>query len=88
MTFNPMPQTLNDRRESNLAHMQNLLNIINQMGSFSENPLPKYNYGQLANNINTDVSKDYAATMLLASGANNFGGGNLRKAAIQRRLQR
>ena len=79
MTFNAMPQSLEDRRAASLSHVQNMLNIINSLGSYSENPLPKYNYGGQANQLNTDVNKDFAATLLLASGG--------RAGALQRRMK-
>lgn len=84
MTFDVMPMSVADRKAQQLAHAQNMLNIIQGLGSFSENPLPKYNYGGQAQQLNTDVSKDFAATLLLASGGL---GGGARTAALQRRYK-
>jgi hypothetical protein len=83
MTFDVNPMSMQDRKAQQLAHAQNMLNIINSMGSFSENPLPQYNYGSQTDQLNTDLSKDFAATLLLASGGNNG-----RTAALQRRLKK
>lgn len=86
MTFDPMPQSLEERKKAQLAHAQKMLNIISSLGSYSENPLPKYNYGGQAQQLNTDISKDFAATLLMASGGNNSFNG--RSAALQRRLKK
>jgi hypothetical protein len=87
MSFDVTPLTVEERKKKQLAHSQNMLNIINSLGSYSENPLPQYNYGNQTQQLNTDVSKDFLATLLMASGggATNEGG---RVPALQRRLKK
>jgi hypothetical protein len=87
MSFDPMPMSQEDRKKQQLAHAQQMLNIIDSMGQFSVPALPKYNYGQAANQLNLDSSKDYAASLLFGAGGGLSGGTtNYRQSALQRRL--
>jgi hypothetical protein len=81
MSFDVNPMSVEERKQQQLAHAQQMLNIINSLGSYSENPLPKYNYGGQEQQLNTDISKDFAASLLLASGGGRVG-------AMQRRLKK
>jgi hypothetical protein len=84
MTFDPMPMSVDERRRQQLAHAQKMLTLISSLGSYSENPLPKYNYGGLTQQINTDIDRDFAATLLMAGGGSNGG----RTGALQRRFKK
>jgi hypothetical protein len=85
MSFDPNPMSMADRKREQLAHAQNMLNIVNSLGSYSESPLPKFNYGGQAQQLNTDINRDFAATLLMASGGGN---GNFRTKALHRRLKK
>lgn len=85
--FDPRPETVEQRRQKQNAHAQNMLSLIAQLGSYSRDPLPKYNYGGQALQLGNDISKNFAATLLMASGGGGVSG-NKRTAALQRRLKR
>lgn len=81
MSFDVNPMSVEERKQQQLTHAQQMLNIINSLGSYSVDPLPKYNYGGQTQQLNTDINRDFAASLLLASGGSRVG-------AMQRRLKR
>lgn len=88
MSFDPNPRSVMERKQDSLAHAQNMLNLIGSLGSYGQNPLPQYNYGGQAQQLNTDVSRDFMATLLMASGGGGLNGANYRQSALHRRLKK
>lgn len=86
MSFNPMPMNWRERKYRDLEHAQRMLDIIDSLGSFSQAPLAKFDYGQQASALSQAMNTEYINS-LLNSHVDRVAPSK-RGAAVQRRYNR
>lgn len=87
MTFNPLPMGYEDRKYSNLAHAEKMLNIIGSLGAFSVSPLQRYNYGESTAKLNQQINSDFLNS-LVNSNLDSRVVPTSRQGALKRRLKK